>query len=391
MTKPIQLPTLQQVVANTDLTAGALAASIKGKVNSKAVGAAIAAAVDREAKVLCEATVLPQLTEIAAMHELMNGEIPGDDDPVAKQEWTDALDGTLDEACAGDVMERLGHGFIGEYCIDSPLPYEGGVDRMLKAFATSFVDSIHAGLTQNKFLSAIGFGSEDIEALVAELDTQAAAAAAPSVDPVQARVFVQQCSIWFVQQLGNKPEDLMSALSDCLESDDNLALSALSRFGQQSLASRDYFRAAKDGNARWLEEASQAAATGIVVQPDPLELPELLDRKKNPEKKTKGTPRKKPDAAEPIEDATELADAGVDLAAVEAIKAIKEFAKISDADVGKLIGLSRATVNNIANGKAAFSPDSEQVEKLRGILSDHVEGLRSALDTLDMVAPPSDE
>lgn len=352
------------------------------------------------AKQVAASWVLPGLIELftnasAAFVQAM-GPRPGtamdDPDYVA---WRDAFDEHVLDALGVDMVRDASQDFIGEYINDTAIDDPDTRNRASQILADRLIDAAVKGRTPGQVLAEIGIAKEDM-ASHAQPETPAQAAAstadaAPVIEEAHARAHVERLVGAYAIGLGVAgfdPAAVGVMLKEAFDTEEFVALGPIERMGGKRVDWPFFVAYAKASPTHvddTVNAAFMAAMTGALVEPPKdMPKPKKLTKKQIAEQAKAAAATASPTVAPPpVVAASQPAGpqtAGVDYAAV--IKALHEHNLAGGEALGKMIGVSRGTIDNIVKKGRACQLTEEHKATLRKAIEERVIGLQTALASL---------
>lgn len=339
-------------------------------------------------------------TAVKAWHTA-RGARPGTDanDPNVNS-WLEGFDAYLLQ-CIGDTATGLGQSWVGEYLTDSDFDNPDILNRACQIGADNLAAAAIGGRLNGQVLAEIGIVNEDLLPLAVaaqnnNVDTSAEQAAA--IDEGTARARVEQIvGAWAIKQ-GMSALDVATLgdniIKPCFDDDKFLALGPIHAIGGKD-EDFPYFLAYHKANANHVADtvsaAFMAAMTGNLVEtPPPGKAP---PKASTPPKTRKGRgaaaataasgtapPPAQSNVATHLPATSSSAAGGEDFADV--IQALRRHTAIKEDELGKLLNVSRGTINNIVNkGKPCSLTAEEKVALIARIEAD-TDALNTALNRL---------
>lgn len=330
------------------------------------------------------------LNSAVVMFQLTRGVRPeGDYNAPAILEWRDLFDTHLMDAVGIDALRLAGQDFIGEYLTDSELDETAVRDTAARKMADNMAQSSIGERQAGQVLAEIGIVAEDLLKLApgATAGAPAAAQAAVAViaEPI-ARAHVERLvGAWAISVGigGVSSPGITDLLATAFEDDAFIPLSAIKSMGGKDADApyfAAYFKAAgKDAITNTANAAMMAALTGSVV-----ELPKDAPKPRKPKKgeQTGLTTAPAPPPPPPVVTADSAGKPAGKEDISDVIRLVREHTSMTDEDLGKFIGKSRATVKNIVTGKSPAKVTPEQRATFKADILTRVAGLQSAADRL---------
>lgn len=327
-----------------------------------------------------ERDIIAKLTEMYETYEMFNGPRPAE----GYSDWDSGLDDEV-EKLVGPYISVLSADWLGKNTVDTRLHEEGAIPKFAKSLAAEAYKQATAGRTDMQIVSGGTLILADVKALLNVTDDAQPAAHTSSLSGV-----VETLNA-ILAQTGEAfdPIGMYDELDNASDSDDGLAYGAVTRIlpDADESAARYYatqlqnFRASNSNAVDTLldmmtnlaanPEAYAEAVAAEAAKPKVENVPLPGERKKRNSKKD-----------EPAQAAAEPVAGALDPAVLAKIKA---HANVKDDDIAKGIGTSRATVNNIVNGKTTLAPNDAQTAFLRNLIWSHMDGLREAMSLIDGV------
>lgn len=297
--------------------------------------------------------------------------------------WDAQIEGVLEEYDA-----LLSANWLGT-CTDEDMLAPGAIDRMCSSFgkevykqATRDTETNKAKSTA-KILSAAGIVEADIEALM-----QTRNGAKPGENPLtDIRAALAPVYETVYDMYGGEYPDLTDDLDWLTDDDDLMAQAAAERLGarvEDRATFRDFRRLWGDSTVaqccRLLDEMKanggptaapvEAPAAAETPAPAPSTAPAIPSPTGEKPARKPRTPKAAPQAVSGTVPA-------------ECLALFKENAKAKDEDVAEKLGVSRATYNNMVNGKTPCTPDDVQRLELREMMVEKANGMLKALALFD--------
>lgn len=361
----------------------------------------------------------------------------------AQLEWEDKLDDMVADVFEGDLRQAIGISWTEEVTVDTQAFDYTKRDELALNAAAKYVEAIKAR-TVNKAMAAFGFvehadatgpSFEKVWEAIKGEDAEATALGFQA-----ARRAVEEILISYVHGRGEDLDldELQDVLAQAADRDPLIASSAISHLGGEPDEHHPAFRIyATDAGSNWLQDVIGTAIEGeltpmagdveatlvedmtapeivegdpsIVVDPKPDEMPDIPDslkRDKKAKKPKKGKKAKKSDQASGnVAPATLIAASEPDSAAeadpvvsptapgageglpdpsvaLAALQTLRDHTNMSDAEIGKELAVSRASVSSYARNKGKWDPERSHYEALRGMLMTSKTAIDAALMSL---------
>lgn len=326
-----------------------------------------------------ERDITAKLAEMYETYEMFNGPRPAEN----RSDWDSGLDDEV-EKLVEPYISVLSADWLGKHTVDTMLHEEGAIPKFAKALAAEAYKQATAGRTDVQIMSGGGLTMDVVRAALG--DVAQAAATAPTAS--LAGVVEALTAILGGVGAAFDPIEMYDTLDNASDSDDGLALGYIARLvlDADESAQRYYvvqlqnFRTSNpDAVDKLLDmltnlaanpDAYAEAVAAEAATPKVENVPLPSERKKRNSKKDEAQA-----PAEPVAGALDPA----------VLAKIKAHANVKDDDIAKGIGTSRATVNNIVNGKATLAPNEAQTAFLRNLIWSHMDGLREAMSLIDGV------
>lgn len=316
-----------------------------------------------------------------------------DPDAVA---WRDAFDEHIMDVIGKDMLRDIGQDFIGEWITDSEIDNPDTLNRAAQVMTERLVEAAVKNRAPGAVLSEIGIVHADLLPYCAVPSAEQAAAAkieAKPIDEAVARAHVERIVGNYAIKLGAANFDMVAVgelLKSAFDDEEFLALGYIETLGG-ARADWPYFAAYMKASPTHLSDtlnaAFMASITGQVVDM-PKGAPKPPKEKK--ERKTKattgggetsatGAPPAGIAAPLPRTDTSRPGEAA-DLRRV--IELMREHGSDGEEALGKVLGVSRGTVNNIVKKGKAWTPTDDVKTKVFELLCHRIDGLTHARDLL---------
>lgn len=319
------------------------------------------------------------------MYVLVNGEFEDAEDQGA---WEAGIDDVVERVCEAH-QKYLSADWLGRNTIGTSLHMPGGMDKFCASFGLEFFKELTHGKSPNKIMSNAGIPTAMVEkALAAHLkkaETEKETMSKNDDDALSAVISK------IAEHVG-ADYDVMTVYEDLdlvSDEEDVLAHGAAPRLGLNlddvatlqgerlihGSGTADVLAEMLKAKFNPVEEEKGTKSKGkgkakVEAKPAPVEKPKTSARKP-----AKVEPEPEPE----IDDESADAEGNIDPIVLAALKECGA----QDTKMAEAIGVSRATYNGYANGKAAFIPNAEQWDVLRGEVVFRINKLLEALGTMD--------
>lgn len=314
--------------------------------------------------------------------------------------WRDAFDEHIMDEIGKEDLTAIGQDFIGEWLTDSEIDNPDTLNRAAQVMTERLVEAAVKNRAPGALLAEIGIVMEDLAPYCAPPTAEQAAAAkieAAPIDEAVARAHVERLAGNYAIKIGAANFN-MAAVTEVLklafDDEEFLALGSIEAMGG-TRADWPYFNAYMKASPSHLSDtvnaAFMASITGQVVDmpkgaPKPPK--EKKDRKGKKSEATAGVasppsvgapPPPASVAAAPAKTAGEAADLR------RVIELMREHGSDGEEALGKVLGVSRGTVNNIVKKGKAWTPDPVVAAKVRELLRQRIDGLNAAFALIQAI------
>lgn len=352
--------------------------------------------------------ITPELREALEMYRLINGDRDTSETP---DDWESGLDDVV-EKMVEPYDDILTVNWCGRNTIDVNLETDEDVMRWIASFATEgwlvLTHDAEEGkpMTTQAVLDAVGLTRPYIEEALTRRPTPVVVTDEPAKENIMSDIYTAINRS--IAKIGTPvPVDIGNILDNACDSDTGLAYSGFQMLGLDWNADYHSVRRFVEANpADYLdklvalyragpyngagEELPIEEAGETEEEREAREMAELMGEE------APSAPQKAPPAASvplytPNVPAASLkaptvAPAGTIVASGEKVAAvladIKKALSVKDDDLAAIMGVSRATLNNIVNGKGNPSMDDPTRERLRSFVGERTEALEAALHRL---------
>lgn len=314
----------------------------------------------------------------------------GDPDEVA---WRDAFDEHIMDVIGKENLRDIGQDFIGEWLTDSEIDNPDTLNRAAQVMTDRLLDAAAKGRAPGALLAEIGIVHSDLLPFCAAPSAdqvKAAAIEAKPIDEAVARGHVERVVGAYGIKLGAANFDMVAVtelLKSAFDDEEFLALGYIETLGGKR-EDWPYFAAYAKASPTHIDDtvnaAFMAAITGQVV-----EMPKVAPKppKEKKERKTKATAGAANPAVgappPPVSVATAPATTAGEAADLRrVIELMREHGSDGEEALGKVLGVSRGTVNNIVKKGKAWAPTPEVKAEVKALLMSRIGGLQAAVDLL---------
>lgn len=306
--------------------------------------------------------------------------------------WSDAFDEHIMDTIGEDMLRDIGQDFIGEWLTDSEIDNPDTLNRAAQVMTERLVDAAVKGRAPGAVLSEIGIVHSDILPYCAAPSAEQEAAAkieAVPIDEAVARAHVERIAGNYAIKLGAANFDMVAVtelLKSAFDDEEFLALGYIETLGGKR-EDWPYFNAYMKASPSHLSDtvnaAFMASITGQVVDmPKGAPKPPKEKKERKP-KATTGDDAPVAGAAPPAGvTAPVAAPAGEAADLRRVIELMREHGSDGEEALGKILGVSRGTVNNIVKKGKAWTPTVTVKDAVKDRLMIRIGGLQAAVDLL---------
>lgn len=327
-----------------------------------------------------------KLDVAVTMHGFTGGPRPTSpiDDPTYVK-WREDFDQCIMDTLGEDICKAAGQDWLGEHATDSEIDEMAVREAAAHAMARNIVQANILERQPGQVLAEIGIVAEDLAGVAPQSATAATstASAVLSISESTARGHVERLvgtkAIADMAAGAYNPDKLVELLKGAFDDDPFLPLGFIEQLGgtqadQPYFAA--YFKAAgKEAIANTAQAAMMAGLTGQIV-----EMPKDAPKPKKGKKTATEAPPPIVAAPPVAPPAPPRAPGDDDI--TDVIKLMLLHGGDSQEEVGKLVGKSRAHINNVKAGKAKVTVTETQRTSLISRLQDHITGLQQAVARL---------
>jgi len=324
----------------------------------------------------------------------------GDPDSIA---WRDAFDEHIMDVIGKDMLRDIGQDFIGEWLTDSEIDNPDTLTRAAQVMTDRLLDAAVRGRANGALLAEMDITMTDLAPYgtpPSADQVKAAAIEAKPIDEAVARGHVERIVGAYGIKLGAANFDMVAVtelLKSAFDDEEFLALGYIETMGGKR-EDWPYFAAYAKASPTHIDDtvnaAFMAAITGQVVEM-PKGAPKPPKEKKLTKKElallAKGEAALKPPplvvAEGTVSPPVVLAPGTVAKASEAAdlrrvIELMREHGSDGEEALGKVLGVSRGTVNNIVKKGKAWVPTLEVQQAVIDLLDSRIKGLQEARDML---------
>lgn len=314
--------------------------------------------------------------------------------------WNDLFDEHIMDAIGVDTLRDIGQDFIGEWLTDSEIDNPDTLNRAAQVMTERLVEAAVKNRAPGALLAEIPIVMEDLTPYCAPPTAEQAAAAkieAKPIDEAVARAHVERTVGAYAIKIGAanfNPAAVAEVLKLAFDDEEFLALGSIEAMGG-TRADWPYFSAYMKASPSHIGDtvnaAFMASITGQVVDM-PKGAPKAPKKKK--ERKTKATaggptapavvaPPPQPAGSAPVAATGAAASAAGEAADLRrVIELMRDHGSDGEEALGKVLGVSRGTVNNIVKKGKAWTPTPEVKAAVKALLMTRIGGLQAAVDLL---------
>lgn len=306
--------------------------------------------------------------------------------------WNDGFDEEIMDVIGKNTLRDIGQDFIGEWLTDSEIDNPDTLTRAAQIMTDRLCDAATRGRAPGAVLAEIGIVHSDLlpYCVAPSADQMKAAAieAAP-IDEAVARAHVERLAGGYAIRIGAANFDLVAVtelLAACFDDEEFLALGHIERLGgkrEDWPYFAAYMKASPTHVADTANAAFMASITGQLVEP-----PKNAPKPKKLTKKEQAALAKANEVAPPpvVAPGSDAAPTqqpvgeAADLRRV--IELMREHGSDGEEALGKILGVSRGTVNNIVKKGKSWAPTDDVQLKVQELLQKRIKGLQEAADML---------
>ncbi len=284
--------------------------------------------------------------------------------------WESAVDDLVEEAIE-PYVPHLSQDWLGKNTIATSLHIDNGVKQFSDRLAIEYFKQITYGKTPPQVMSNANITQADVEAALAIHNNPTQQELTTMAD--NQNDALQDIAERLAHNLG-KDFDAMLVYDDldqASDDDDGLSEGAIARLGLE-VEDIETLR-----NERLMNGDE-------FIEPLMQKMEELTLKSKKSTTAKQRTVKEKPAAQDRAQPSSlpEAAQMAVGVVPTQTLQALKSCG-VGDTEMGKQLGVSRATYNNYVNGKSAFTANDAQRDIIRGDIVERLNNLHEALALLD--------